>query len=397
MGTEYTVSGWDVMAYYWRYFRTIAEQFSWQVRTSYTIILLSILCLVALFLLFWVRVMKRERQRKAYRKVEERFAEPFRRVLHEPTSLSYQQVEEMCECTAEDFREYPTRQLLKLIIAIRQELQEVIFLPNIQILCSVSGVRDHIEFNLQHRQHEFHSLQAVSIMQLPISEGLLANYVNHRDPALQGLARITYMIATDVEPYRFLQVFTRDTAVDDEWALWYPMALHQLFGWLAAKERPMPSFITLVEMAESKSVAAFFVEEISYWGSLEECAYLHNYFTSENYEVRLAAFRAVAMLSDRNQEQQMIDTFVLQPENLRREILRAVYAIRSGRQTQFFEEVYHSSSSKETREEALTCLYDYSTEGRIRFEELRFEDNSANRRLFDQIDSMKVLSTIRQI
>ena len=397
MNTEYHVSGYDTVTYWWDYFWTVTDEYSWQIRTCYTIIVLSIFCLIALFIMFGLRIRKRKKRKKEYDKIVDRFQDKFRDILNEYETLTHEQLEERCGCTEEEFKKLPTHHIHRLVVAMREELQEVIFVPNIEGLCKLTGVRQRIEFNLLHQKEEFSSLQAITILQLPISEGILANFVNHRDLDLRNLARMSYMLSTEVEPYRYLLDFARDTAEENDWAPWYPMAIHQLFGWLVSKERPMPNFISLIEQTDSSSVAAFFIQEISYWGSFEEQQYLNHYFTSEKYPVRSAAFKSVAMLCDSEQEDAMIESYQLQPELLRREILNAVYAIKSGNQVDFFANVFHTSPSKETRELALTCLYDYSPQSRNVFEDLRNNVIETQRGLFDQIDSLQLLNTLRKL
>lgn len=394
---DYTVNGYDILQYYWKYFWTIADEYSWQIRTCYTIIVLSIACLIALFILFFVRVRLRNRTEQKIKKIKERFEQRFRDILTNPEVLSYEDIENLCECSHEEFKRYDTACVQRVAIAVREELQEVIYLPNMETLCQVTGIRDRIEFNLIHHREEFDSLQSVTIFQLPIGEGVLANFVNHRDLDLRNLARISYMLSTEVEPYRYLLDFARDTANNDGWAPWYPMALHQIFGWIMSNERPMPNFITLVEQADAEEVAAFFLLEMSYWATFEEQQYISNYFTSESYKIRSAAFQAVAMLCDESQEEAMIKSYPLQPEPLRREIINAIYSIKSGNQISFFEDVCNTSPSKETRELAISCLYDYSTEARLVFERLRYENNEHNRGLFDQIESSQLLNQIRRL
>lgn len=381
---------WDVVNYYYSLIKNFYDGYSWQVRVSYGLIVFSILLMIVLFFMFTYRVNKRKRREKKFKKISDKFREPFLNVLTESDPLMPSQIEEMCDCTRAEFTRYDAPQLVRLLVKLREELQEVIYIPNLNALCGVCGAQDFLENNLLNNRRVFETVQTLTTLNLRISEGRLANYVNHRNPNIRQMSRMSYMICTDMEPYRYL---VED--LNEPMAAWRSMALHQLFGWLQACEKRMPNFITLVNRVNNPKVAAFIIQEIAYWGTDDERSKLDMFYMDERYDCRSAAFKAVAMMKDESQEQNLIDTYNSQPEPLRREILGAVYSIRSGKQMQFFSDVYHTSPSKETRELALTYLYDYSNESRRLFEHLRFENEKENRLLIDQIDSLNLLNQIR--
>ena len=382
---------WDVVNYYYELIKNFYDGYSWQIRVSYGLIVFSLLLMFILFWMFFFRVRKRLRRKKKYDKIYNRFAEPFRQVLMEYEPLMPSQVENICERTQQEFSKYDPQLMVKLVTDLRQELQEVLYLPNLQVLCHVCGVQDYLENNLLNNRRVFETLQTLTTINLRISEGRLANYVNHRNRNIRQMARMSYMICTDMEPYRYL---VED--LNEPMAPWRFMALHQLFGWLQACEKRMPNLLTLVGNVKDPKVAAFVIEEIAYWGNEDEKSKLDKFFMDDRYDCRSAAFKAVAMMRDVSQEEKIIGTFNSQPEPLRREILGAVYAIRSGKQMEFFNNVFHTSASKDTRELALTYLYDYNDESRRLFEHLRFENDSDNRLLIDQIDSLNLLNQIRK-
>lgn len=381
----------DVVKYYYQVIKNLYEGYSWQIRASYGLILFSILLMIVLFFMFCHRVRVRTGRVRRNKRLHSLFADQFRQVLQEYEPLMPSQIEEICDCSHDEFRRYNLSSMTKLVTDIRQELQEVIYLPNLQTLCQVCGVTDFLENNLLNNRRVFETMQTLTTINLKISEGRLANYVNHRNMNIRHMARMSYMICTDMEPYRYLSEDLNETL-----APWRFMALHQLFGWLQACEKRMPNFLTLVGRIHDAKVAAFVIEEIGYWGSDDDKNKLSTFFLDDRYECRSAAFKAVAMLRDASQEDSMIQTYNAQPEPLRREILSALYAIRSGNQVNFFNEVYHTTASKDTRELTLTYLYDYCEESRRVFEHIRFENNEKDRLLTDQIDSLNLLKQIRE-
>jgi len=382
--------GWDVVDYYYRFFKNFYDAYSWQIRTSYALVVFCLIFMFFLFIMFSIRVQVKRFQTTKTRELDERFAEPFREVMMEFEPLMPSEVEKRCDFHSTQFAKYNPMHFIKLLIKLRQELQEVVYIPNMQVLAMVCGVKAYLEINLNKNRKVFEMMQYLTMLNIRVSEGCLANYVNHRNMNIRHMARMSYMMCSDMEPYRYL---VED--LNEPIAAWRTMTLHQLMGWLQACDKRMPNFITLVPRIENGKTAAFVIEEMAYWGSEDEKSKLDTFFTDERYECRSAAFKSVAMLRDSNQEQEMVNTFPMQPEPLRREILRAVYAIKSGKQVDFFGKVYHTTASKETREIALTCLYNYSEESRRLFEHLRFENNERDRTLIDQIDSFNLLNQIR--
>ena len=382
---------WDVVNYYIRLFKNFYDGYSWQIRTSYALVVLSTFFMFFLFLMFFFRVQLKKFRLKKGDELDGRFSDPFREVLAEFDPLMPSQVEKICNYTSQKFAKHDAMHFIRLLIKLRQELQEVVYLPNMQVLSQVCGVKAYIEMSLNKNKKVFEMMQYLTMLNVRVAEGCLANYVNHRNRSIRHMARMSYMMCTDMEPYRYLL-----EDMNEPIAAWRTMTMHQLFGWLHACDKRMPTFITLVPRIENANTAAFVIEEIAYWGSEDEKSKLDTFFQDERYECRSASFKAVAMLRDSSQEQAMIDSFPSQPEPLRREILRAVYAIKSESPAcvAFFDEVYHTTASKETREVALTCLYDYSENSRRVFEHLRFENDERDRTLIDQIDSFNLLNQI---
>ena len=381
---------WDVVEYYYRLIHNFYDGYSWQVRVSYGLIVFSILLMMLLFLMFAYRVIKRNRRARSYKHLEKAYGDKFREILGEVELLTPSEIEQRCGVRQGEFQRYHPSLYVKLITHLREELMEVIYIPNLQTLSHTCGMIAYLENNLLNTRRVFETVQTLTTLNLRISEGRLANYVNHRNLNIRHMARMSYMICSDMEPYRYL---TED--LNDEMAPWRPMALHQLFGWLQTCAKRMPNMLTLVNRVSNPKVAAFVIEEVAYWGSDSERTKISDFFLDDRYECRSAAFKAIAMLRDDSQEDAMVATYDQQPEPLRREILGAIHSLRTGKYTDFFNQVYHASPSKETRETALTYLYDYNNESRRLFEHLRFEDNGAHRLLIDQIDSLNLLNQIR--
>jgi len=125
---------------------------------------------------------------------------------------------------------------------------------------------------------------------------------------------------------------------------------------------------------------------------------LAKFFLASRYIIRIAAMRATAQLAREANEPALVESYDQQPERIKREVLKTVLAINSGKQVDFFERAYTTTSSKETQEQAMSCLYMYGSEGRRRFEMIRsrYQMGDESRMLLDQIDATNLLKQLQQ-
>lgn len=387
--------GIEVLNYYLKQFLVFFSDYPIQIQILYAVILICIATSAVVFILFMVKVQRNLRKQRQYNKANKELREGFYMVLvsEDPPTVEY--LELACDKSIDKIKTYSPRILSQIISELCMDLSvELNYIPNADPLCTLTGVKTFYERNLLNSHDVLYTLQNLVNMHIRVSEGLLAIYINHHNTNIRHLSRICHIISTETEPYRYL---VQD--LSEKQSLWRPMALHRLFGWLKANEKQMPQFLVLAEGLEHDETSAFLIEEVAYWGSNKEKDSLHELFLSPRYNIRIAALRAVTILRDEKQEQYAIDSYDEQPENIRREVLKAVRSINSGRHTDFFLQAYRYSSSKATREVALTCLYSYGEEGRRTFELLRQEliELQQSYTLLDQVDAQNVINQMRLI
>lgn len=392
IGTDAFDYYYGMVSFIWEKQLATFRHFPWQVQTAFT---LTVLCIIVMLIVAW-RFFRKKKQFQQFQEelaeVNEKYRVHFWNILTSADLFTRQMVEEECQLTSEDFAQMSPAVLSTVISELRLELSELTFLPNIDILCEVTGVKLYYENNLTHRHDVLSTLQNLVTMTLRISEGHLATYINHHNDNIRHLARMSYIVCTKAEPYRYLE-----EDLQEKQALWRPMMLHRLFGWLRDTDRQMPQFLVLAGVMKDDDTAAFLIEEIAYWGSDNEKESISTFILSPMFKCREAALKAITFLHDDRHEQDIIDSYPNQPEYLRRECLRAIYSIRSGRHAQFFVDSYNGTSSQETREVALTCLYSYTAESRRIFEFMR-NDIAADTdglTLLNQIDSLAILQQLR--
>lgn len=398
-GNTVDFTGIDAFDYYYGFVSYWGESivawfrdFSWQVQVSFTVILICIVTMIVIAYRFYQNIKKTRAFEEELANASAKYRDIFYNMLINPEEPTIEEVEAMLGGDLEQLNEHSPVIYATMISTLRLELNEITYLPNMSFLCKLTGVTTFYEQNLINKHDVLSTLQNIVNMSLRVSEGLLAIYINHYNTNIRHMARMAFIICTETEPYRYLE-----EDLQEQQALWRPMMLHRLFGWLKDTGRQMPQFLVLASVMKDDTTAAFLIEEIAYWGSEKEKANIKEFFLSPMFKCRLAALRAVALLCDESQEQDIIASYEHQPDNLRKECLKAISAINSGRHTEFFVDAFYNTSSKEVRECALSCLYHYGPQGRRRFEMMRTEiaDDQMAINLLNQIDSMAVLTQMR--
>ena len=385
--------GFEVFEFYLKRYLLYFSDYAIHIRLLYGLIIACIITMIILFVMFMLRIRRNRRNKRALEKARKNLHGGFYQILTSDVKPKVEDLEIACNMTLDKITEYKPAVLSHLISEICMDLsRELENIPNTEVLCSMTGVKALYERNLSTKTKVLLTLQNLANMHIPVSEGLLAVYINHHNADVRHMARICHVVSSSSDPYRY---FEED--LNEQQGLWRFMMLLRLFGWLKAHERQMPQFLVLARKVQNDDSVAFLIKEVAYWGSKTEKSQLHTLFLSPNYRYREAALHAVAVLRDKNQEKTAIDTFEQQPETLRQEVLRAVFAVNSGQYTEFFVQAFRTSALKTTREVALSCLYSYGIDGRRRFELLRSEllENENDRVLMDQIDAMSILNQLR--
>lgn len=387
--------GFEVIEFYLKRFLLYFSNYTINIRILYLMIIVCMITMAVLFVMFIMRIRSNKLQERYFNSARSDLHDGFYKILISDVKPNVNDLEKACNMKWEMITSYSAVTLSRVISEICMDLsREVDNIPNADVLCAMTGVKALYEKNLASSHHVLLTLQNMVNMHINVSEGLLAIYINHYNSNIRQMARMCHVISSKSEPFRY---FMED--LDERQGLWRFMMLHRLFGWLKANDRQMPQFLIIAEKLQNEEAVSFLIEEVAYWGSEKEKSMLHQLFLSPNYKYRAASLHAMAILRDKSQEQAAVDSYEQQPESIRHDVLRAVYAINSGQHVDFFVKAYRMSSSKLTKEIALQCLYSYSNGGRRAFEMLRAEvlDNEQERVLMDQIDAVGILNQMRML
>lgn len=382
--------GWAVIMYYIHLIQNYFQGYPWQIVTSYTIAMDSIIALIVLFLMFLFRVWRQQRRDKKEKELYKYYADKFHIILGAAEELTHEQILEILDKTEDEIRSQDTYYYANMLEEARMSMYEIVCLPNMQVLAATLGVCDRFAYQLLKHKDVFRTLQMLLMLQITVNEGLLANYVNHTNREIRMMARLNYITCSRNIPYRYLL-----TELNEEQSLYRPMILNYVFGWMMFQERLMPNFLNLADRVTNEDSAAYLIKEVAYWGKDNEKEEVKNYFLDSRLKVRSAAIEVVAILGDTNAEDKLVESYFQQPEHIRQEVLRTLLALNSGKRTEFFKEAYELSSSRETHYVALLCLYKYGNSGRRLFEIMRNEADDETRMLIDQVDSMVLLEQLQ--
>lgn len=387
--------GVEVLGFYLKRLLLYFSDYTINIRLLYGLIIACCMTMMVVFALFIIRIKHNRRDEREYVSAYKNLHEGFYSILisdHKPT---VEDLELACGLKYDAIVSYRPVILSRLISEICMDLsRELGNIPNTEPLCALTGVKGLYESNLATSRKVLTTLQNLANMHIPVNEGLLAIYINHYKRTIRHMARICHIISSTTDPYQYIL-----EDLDEPQGLWRYMMLHRIFGWLWANDRQMPQFLVLSEKLNNDDSVAFLIEEVAYWGSEREKKSLHELFLSPNYRYRTAALQAMAILRDKDQERDAVNSYDQQPDSIRQEVLKAVASVNSGQYTDFFVKAYRTSPSKQTREVALTCLYTYGNDGRRAFEMLRGEvlESDTDRVLMDQIDAIGILNQMRRL
>ncbi|MCR5002741.1 MAG: hypothetical protein K5984_00055 [Bacteroidales bacterium] len=387
--------GWDTLRYYWFVMQNHFVGWSWQISVAYTIVCCCIIALLILGLVFSFRVYRRNRHLKHQARVDEKYSDTFRQILMSDTMSASSMLEllKRCDNEDEDGVKEEAEYFIPILVSIRTDLTELAYFPNLQMLATVSGVREYCEKSLLENHDVFNTLQMMAMLQLVVSEGRLANYVNHRDYDTRLMARLCFIVCGINDPYKFLM-----DDIEENSSSMYTMMLHYIFAWMKAQNKKMPNFITLANNLKNQDAASFMINEVGYFGTDEEKSEIPTFLTSKSYKCRESAIKSVHLVNSEATYDRLMKMYPEQIEETKREIIKALSVPKNNKYNEFFKEAYENSPSKDTKEIALKCLYDNNKEGRYQFVLLQQKTTDPElATLMQKIDSIGALQMIYEL
>lgn len=248
------IYGFEVLKYYFFVLKNIFAGYPWQVCVAYGIVCACVLTMVILFIKFLLGVRKNKREEKKKKDIAERFFDKIRDILSAP-KMQYSEIVSILEEDVAKLKKN-AKYFIPILVSIRTKLNDKPYLPNLATMVNILGITEHCESSLLKNDSVFDTLQMMSMLQLGVSEGYLANYLNHRDRHTRLMARMCYILSSEKEPYKYL-----DKDMKDYDSLLYFIILHYIFAYLKEQNRKLPDFVALAEKAPSSNMADFYKKE----------------------------------------------------------------------------------------------------------------------------------------
>ncbi len=387
--------GWDTIRYYWFVIQNHFSGWSWQISVAYTIVFCCSVALILLGLVFAFRVQRRNRRNKHQALIADKYTETIKQILLSDSMPASSMIELLKKCDGKDEDEIKSeaKSFIPILVSIRTSLTELAYFPNLQILATVCGVREYCEKSLLEGHDVFNTIQMMAMLQLVVSEGRLANYVNHRDYDTRLMARLCFIVCGINDPYKFLL-----EDIEHNSSSMYTMMLHYTFAWMKAQDKKMPNFINLANNLENEDAASFMINEVGFFGTDEEKAEIPLFLTSKSYKCREAAIKSIHLVNSEETYDKLVEMYPDQIEETKREIIKALGVPKNNKYNEFFVAAYEDSPSKETKEAALRCLYDNNKEGRYQFVLLQQKTTDPEQStLMQKIDSIGALKMIYEL
>lgn len=391
--TTYEVWGWNIPRYYYYQYLHIFADYPWVVRVAYGIVFFCIIGFFFITLAMFIDVYYMERSKRFYAKIRKKYFEKMKDICYASVdNLSMDEIKSRMDYKPRKWHAWQMRMWARLLVDVCQFTNTSDpNLRNIQVIMLLIGFTDFVENNLIFgpRKRKVRLLQAVRLTNLRLSDSLVTHLVNDKNPALRKAARVYYMLASKDDPYIFFEdeSLTIDAAQDANFSLWDKIEIHEIFNKIHDAGQALPRFVPLLQTAENRDMAIFFMHETAYWGTDRELKHVMTYFESSDLMYRQAAFECMGIRRYVQAEETMKDLFYRQTEALRRTILNALLEMNTDHNVDFYVDVYQMKSSDYTRRTALRCLWLSGAKGRELFEYLKATCKSKDFILFEHVEN----------
>ena len=377
--------GFDIIKYYWYTILRWFEGYSIQVKIAYGIVFISILVLLILMITFFIKHHKRSKINKHQEDINDKYYDKIKNILTSD-EMSYNDIANILN----DVDKKDSKYFINILTDIRMKYHEIAYFPNVRILANILGVVDYCENNLLKNKDVFVTLQCVAMLQLVISEGRLANYVNHKDADIRSFARLAYIFCSQNDPYKFLK-----DDIDNGSNEMYFMLLHYIFGWMMTNNKPIPNFLQYVRTLRDDSSSSFMLKEMSYYSNEDEMNKIIEFLDSEKPKTQSTAIKLCALLSyDKIYEKliQLYNSSVSEENKVN--IIRSLNISGRDKCLQVLLGWYYSSTSKQVSEAILTALIS-TPSGKIEFDRLKANADDDSKTIFNRIEAIVDLENIK--
>ena len=362
------LSGFDYLTYYFYllYYKFIGYPIV--VRICIAVVTLCAVSYLFLALYLAYGIYRRQREKKTYNRLYDRFYEPLKNILGDRENHTVEEIAgEVRHDVKKSLKHQEMRFLVQILIKIKSELGEKVNNYNMQNVQGVFKVGSFFEREIQfgRPRHKIQALLSIQSVNGYVSEAVLVRFLYHRRLELRHAARFAYMWLSQSNPFRF---FDEDTTM--KLSLWNMAEIHMILMHRQKMGFVVPSFLKWVNSSIEDNVKAFFVSEIKLFDQQENCPPLLEMINTKTWTLRNEIVRTLGDMDYVEAEPKIVEIYDVQPEYIKQNILTAVARLQSGRGLGFLHEAFERADDQATKLVALKYIHDYGEQGRALFDQL---------------------------
>ncbi len=349
-------------------------------------ILVVILCIVAYILLtiyLLYGILRRRNEKRRYQRLHQRYYQHMLAISADPVTWKDNEIGDRLSLDrAKRLKHEEMRGVTQLFVEAKLELEDRVNELNFQGIQSAFRIARFFEREIQFGRttNKVQALKAIQSINCYVSEAVLVRFLYHRKLELRNAARFAYMWLSQSDPFRF---FDEDTTM--RLRKWDMAELHTIMQYRQHTEYPMPSFMKWVNGQVEDDVKIFFVNEIKYFKQTDSCPPLAEQLNTRNIALRSEIIHTLAAMKYRPAEKKMVDSYDIQPEQIKWDIIEAVSTLKTGNGVSFLWQAYEEADDTVTRLMTIKALYEYNDVSREAFDALEAQATGFNKQMFAHV------------
>lgn len=382
---SYIISGWSIVRWYLYYWLHLFADYPWVVVVAYIVIVASCIAFFWLLVSMAVSVYLRKRKDKFKREIREKYYDEIGQICSSTTeNKPIEEIGRILEYKPQNWKWWQMRVWGNLFADLSYEKGQNLNTTNLQNTMRLVGLYDFVEHSLLQGSyyHKMRIIQLARLTNMELPKSSFTKLVNDRHTTLRRVARMSYMCTASNDSFSFLESsINRDIVLSQ----WDKMEMHDIFSIRKERGLAMPQFSPLIQNQRSPGTKAFLIRETAFWGDDNEVRSLMDNFDSAYFVIRRSAFASMGISKFAEAEPVMEEVFDKQPEVLKRDILKALLSIDSGKAVTFISNICRSNVSADTKHMALYCLYRYGSTGRELFDRMESEADKKDKPMFEYV------------
>lgn len=247
--------------------------------------------------------------------------------------------------------------------------------PNFMNIQTAFDISHFLERELLFGSHskKILALKFIQSLDSYVGEPILVRFLYHSNIKIRKSARNAYIWISQTNPFRF---FEED--INMSLNQWDMIEMHDIINHRQKNDLLIPNLGKWATESIQEDVKVFFINEIKYLGSEDNCNVLQNMLNTQSWRLRNELINALGSLKCIKVEKKLIEIYNLQPEFIKQTIIESIFLIKSGDAESFFKFSYESAENQKIKLLSLYKLYNYSKKGKTIFEDLRGKVVNAN-------------------